>query len=100
MLFRSVVIVTETTNLDILVNRDLKERAEQVFEDMGMDLSTAFNLFMRQTLRQGKIPFEIYADPFYSDSNMRALERSIEQERKGKVVVKTMEELERMADGE
>jgi DNA-damage-inducible protein J len=95
-----VVIVTETTNLDILVNRDLKERAEQVFEDMGMDLSTAFNLFMRQTLRQGKIPFEIYADPFYSDSNMRALERSIEQERKGKVVVKTMEELERMADGE
>jgi len=92
--------VTETTNLDILVNRDLKERAEQVFEDMGMDLSTAFNLFMRQTLRQGKIPFEIYADPFYSDSNMRALERSIEQERKGKVVVKTMEELERMADGE
>ncbi|MCI8415332.1 MAG: type II toxin-antitoxin system RelB/DinJ family antitoxin [Ruminiclostridium sp.] len=92
--------MTETTNLDILVNRDLKERAEQVFEDMGMDLSTAFNLFMRQTLRQGKIPFEIYADPFYSDSNMRALERSIEQERKGKVVVKTMEELERMADGE
>ena len=92
--------MTETTNLDILVNRDLKERAEQVFEDMGMDLSTAFNLFMRQTLRQGKIPFELDADPFSSDSNMRALERSIEQERKGKVVVKTMEELERMADGE
>ena len=54
----------------------------------------------RTVVRQRKIPFEIYADPFYSDSNMRALERSIEQERKGKVVVKTMEELERMADGE
>lgn len=90
--------MTETVTLNIPVNRDLKERSEQVFEDMGMDLSTAFNLFMRQTLRQGKIPFEIYADPFYSDSNMRALDRSIEQLKEGKVVVKTMEELDAMAE--
>jgi len=33
-----------------------------------MNLSTAFNIFARQTLRQGKIPFEIY-DPFYSEKN-------------------------------
>ena len=71
--------MAETTNLNIRIDKDLKERAEAVFADMGMSMTTAFNIFVRQTLRQGKIPFEIYADPFYSDSNMRALGNSIKQ---------------------
>ncbi len=37
-------------------------------------------------------------DPFYSSSNIAALEESIEQMKQGKVVIKTMEELEKMAD--
>lgn len=92
--------MAETTNLNIRIDKDLKERAEAVFADMGMSMTTAFNIFVRQTLRQGKIPFEIYADPFYSDSNMRALDNSIKQAGQGKVVVKSMDELEQFADGD
>ena len=92
--------MAEMTNLNIRIDKDLKERAEAVFADMGMSMSTAFNIFVRQTLRQGKIPFEIYADLFYSDSNMRALDNSIKQAGQGKVVVKPMDELEQLADGD
>ena len=49
--------MAETTNLNIRIDKDLKERAEAVFADMGMSMTTAFNIFVRQTLRQGKIPF-------------------------------------------
>lgn len=92
--------MAETTNLSIRIDRDLKERAEQVFAGMGINLTTAFNIFIRQTLRQGKIPFEIYAAPSDLDINVPALERSMKQLKEGKVVVKSMEELERIANGE
>ena len=92
--------MTDTTNLSIRIDRDLKERAEQLFADMGMNMTTAINIIVRQTLRQGKIPFEIYGDPSYSGINARALDLSIQQLKEGKVVVKTMEELERIANGD
>lgn len=41
-----------------------------------MNLSTVFNIFARQALSQGKIPFEIY-DPFYSEKNQAELNRRI-----------------------
>jgi DNA-damage-inducible protein J len=46
-------------------------------------------------VRQGSIPFEITTKPdlFYSASNMRALQKSIQQAEEGKFVVKTMDEL-------
>ena len=91
--------MSETVNVNIQMDPDLKERAEVIFQDMGLNMSSAINLFVRQTLLQGKIPFAIYADPFYSESNMKALRESVQQAKEGKIVVKTMEELERMADG-
>ncbi len=51
-----------------------------------MNLSTAFNIFARQALRQGKIPFEIY-DPFYSEKNQARLNRSIARAETGDVTV-------------
>ena len=60
--------MTDTINVTIRLDRDVKEQAERMFSDFGMNLSTAFNVFARQALREGKIPFEIY-DPFYSEKN-------------------------------
>jgi DNA-damage-inducible protein J len=77
--------MAEMTNLAIRIDKDLKERAEAVFSDMGMDMSTAFSIFARQTLRQGKVPFEILADPFYSASNMETLMESIKEADAGKL---------------
>lgn len=47
------------TNLTISIDSDLKEQAETLFSELGMDLNTAFNLFVRESLRVGGIPFEL-----------------------------------------
>lgn len=47
------------TNLTISMDSDLKEKADVLFSELGMDLSTAFNLFVKESLRVGGIPFEL-----------------------------------------
>jgi len=78
--------MTETISVTIRLDRDVKENAEKMFNDFGMNLSTAFNIFARQALRQGKIPFEIY-DPFYNEKNQNRLTRSIADAEAGKIEV-------------
>ena len=51
-----------TTNISIRMDSDLKAQAEALFAELGMNLSTAFNVFVRQSLRDGGIPFEIKMD--------------------------------------
>ena len=51
--------MSETTNLTIRMDKELKERAEHLFSELGMNMTTAFTVFVRQAVRQGKIPFEI-----------------------------------------
>lgn len=48
-----------TTNISIRMDTELKTQAETLFGELGMNLSTAFNIFVRQSLREGRIPFEI-----------------------------------------
>ena len=48
--------------------------------------------------REHRIPFEVSADPFYSESNMKAMAESLNQLKSGKVIIKTMDELEEMTD--
>ena len=68
--------MSDTINVTIRLDREVKEDAERLFNDLDMNLSTAFNIFARQALRQGKIPFEIF-DPFYSEKNQAELSRRI-----------------------
>ena len=82
-------------NVTIRMDRSVKEQAENMFNSFGMNLSTAVNVFIRQALRLGKMPFSI-SDPFYSEKNQARLRESIEQYKSGKMVVKTMDELEAM----
>lgn len=51
-----------TTNISIRMDTDLKAQADALFGELGMNLSTAFNIFVRQSLREGRIPFEISLD--------------------------------------
>ncbi len=76
-----------TTSITIRMDENLKKKAESLFEDMGLNMTTAFTIFTKAVVRQGKIPFEITADPFYSEANQARLIRSITQleAAKGKV---------------
>ena len=58
-----IYIMADTTNLSIRIDRGLKEEADQVFNAMGMNLTTAITIFVRQAVRQKKIPFEIALYP-------------------------------------
>ena len=55
--------MSETTNLSIRIDRDLKNEAENVFGALGMNLTTAITVFVCQAVRQRKIPFEIALYP-------------------------------------
>jgi DNA-damage-inducible protein J len=41
------------------MEKSLKEQAENLFSELGLNMTTALNVFVRQSVRQGKIPFEI-----------------------------------------
>ena len=47
------------TNLNIRIDRDLKMEADRLFNDMGMNLTTAVNVFVRQAVLERAIPFKI-----------------------------------------
>jgi DNA-damage-inducible protein J len=55
--------MAETMNLSIKIDRELKKEADQVFSALGMNLTTAITVFMRQSVRQKKIPFEVTLYP-------------------------------------
>lgn len=51
-----------TTNLNVRVDENLKTNAEELLSELGMNMSTAINVFLRQLVRVHGIPFEIKAD--------------------------------------
>ncbi len=86
------------TNINIRMDEDLKKQFEAFCTEVGLNMTTAFNVFARATVRQQRIPFEIAAetDPFYSESNQKRIKKSIAELERSKFVVKTMGELEAM----
>ena len=46
-----------TTNLNIRTDKEIKEQAEQIFSDLGLNMTTAVNMFLRSTIRENGIPF-------------------------------------------
>lgn len=51
-----------TTSITIRMDENLKKQAEVLFEEMGLNMTTAFTIFTKAVVRQHKIPFEIAAD--------------------------------------
>lgn len=48
-----------STNLNIRTEKEVKEMAEKIFGELGMNMTTAVNIFLRQTIRENGIPFEL-----------------------------------------
>lgn len=74
----------KTAVVQTRVDAALKRDADAFFESIGMDTTTAIRIFLKQTLIQHKIPFEILQDDsFYSEKNMKVLEHSKAQMENG-----------------
>ena len=71
------IYMASTTNISIRMDTELKSQADALFNELGMNISTAFNIFVRQALREKRIPFDISL----SQPNQETIAAIIEAER-------------------
>ena len=73
--------------INLRVNDVVKAKAESACSAMGLTLSSAINIFLTKVGNERRIPFEVSADPFYSEANMNRLKKSIADLNAGKGTV-------------
>lgn len=78
--------MAQTVNVNFRMDAELKKSMEQICADMGLSMTTAFTIFAKKVTREKRIPFDVSADPFYSESNMAHLRRGIAALNAGKGV--------------
>ena len=75
------------TNINIRMDKKLKEEFDKFCSDIGMSMTTAMCIFAKMAVREQRIPFEITADPFYSSANIKRLEKAAKDVENGKITV-------------
>ena len=88
------------TSLTIQMDDELKEKAEILFGEVGLNMATALHKYVEKCVSDGKIPTEEMDDDpdyddelFYSPSNIAAIMEGIRSLEEGRYVDMTMEEL-------
>jgi len=69
-----------TANINVRTDATLKAQAQQVFESIGLDLSTAVNLFLKQTVKANNLPFVLgtsYVSPVENITEKRVSRRGV-----------------------
>ena len=77
------VIMSQTVNVNFKLDSEVKKRMEKACSDMGLSMSAAFTIFAIKVGNERRIPFEVSADPFYSESNLRYLESQFKAYKEG-----------------
>ncbi len=72
------------SNVNFRMDTELKKNMEETCKLLGLNMTTAFTIFATKMCREKRIPFEVCADPFYSENNQRHLMQSISQLEEGK----------------
>jgi len=70
--------------INFRVEEEDKKGMELVCSELGLSMSTAFNLFVKKVVREKRIPFELSIDPFYSEENLARLNAAIADAKQGK----------------
>lgn len=78
--------MAHAVNVNFRMDEELKKSMEEVCSDMGISMTAAFTIFAKTVSRERRIPFEVTADPFYTESNMAHLRRGIAALNAGKGV--------------
>lgn len=77
--------MAQTVNVNFKLDADVKKSMEQVCSELGLSMSAAFTIFAKKVGREKRIPFEVAVDPFYSESNIRYLEKKVADYKAGKL---------------
>ena len=62
-----------TTNLNIRTDKEIKEAAEKIYSSLGLNMTTAINMFLRASIRESGIPFDLRLD-VPNDETIKAIE--------------------------
>ncbi len=57
--------MSESTSINLRIDKELKKQAEQLFATLGINMTTAMNIFLRQAVREQALPFKVSAAPKY-----------------------------------
>ncbi|WP_435307855.1 type II toxin-antitoxin system RelB/DinJ family antitoxin [Sebaldella termitidis] len=87
---------TNKDTLQIRIDKDTKKQNTENIKINGIRFYNCNNHFFNKVNNEQTIPFTVTADGFYSDYNEKMLMKSIKQAKEGKVIVKTLEELEEL----
>ena len=72
-------------SISVRMDDNTKAAFEGFCESVGLTVSAAVNMFAKITLREGRIPFEVTGDPFWSEANLSRLRESIKHAQEGKL---------------
>jgi len=83
------------TTYNVRIDKQVRQEADALYKSMGMSLSTAINLFLKQSVIQGKLPLaEVIAEPAYADAVLRDVYELEKEIKNGTATVyKTPDEL-------
>lgn len=81
---------------NISIDSDVKAQAQALFCDLGLDLSTAVNLFLRQAVRERGIPFVISAET--PNAETQAAIREVQQLRRNPASGRTFDSVDSMME--
>ena len=76
--------MSNAVNINFRMDAELKKSMEKLCDELGMSMTTAFTIFAKKMTREHRIPFEVSADPFYSESNMKYLNTIVNDIKTGK----------------
>ena len=62
-----------TTNLNIRTDKEIKEAAEKIYASLGLNMTTAINMFLRASIRESGIPFDLKLN-VPNDETIKAIE--------------------------
>ena len=84
------------TTFSVRMDSEVKKQFDDFCKDVGMNTTTAFNMFARVVLREKRLPFDITTetDPFYSQSNQAFLKEAVDALNAGKGVVHDLIEVD------
>ena len=76
--------MAHAVDVNFKLDSDVKKNMEHVCSEIGLSMSAAFIIFAQKVASEKKIPFEVPADPFYSEENMAELKRRVADIRAGR----------------
>ena len=88
--------MAQTTTFSVRMDSEVKKQLDEFCVTVGMNTTTAFNMFARAVLREKRLPFDVTTevDPFYSESNLSHLRRGIAALNSGKGIERDIIEVD------